>query len=95
MRVIDIPPKIADACVRMARTLGLVLSGVDLRRTPDNAYYCFEINPSPGFIFYERITGQPISKAVAELLRVRDPQEAVRGRAGVDPVAIATSRDRH
>ena len=86
MRVIDIPPEIADACVCMARTLGLVLSGVDLRRTPDNVYYCFEINPSPGFIFYERITGQPISEAVAQLLRVRDPQEAVRGRAAVDRI---------
>ena len=49
--------------------LGLVLSGIDLRRTPAGDYYCFEVNPSPGFIFYERATGQPISEAVALLLR--------------------------
>jgi glutathione synthase/RimK-type ligase-like ATP-grasp enzyme len=55
----------------MADSLGLVLSGIDLRRTPDDEYYCFEINPSPGFIFYERNTGQPISEAVARLLRRR------------------------
>ena len=52
-------------------SLGLVLSGIDLRRTPDGEYYCFEINPSPGFIFYERMTGQPISEAVAHLLHRR------------------------
>jgi hypothetical protein len=27
------------------------------------------MNPSPGFLFYERATGQPISEAVANLLR--------------------------
>jgi hypothetical protein len=31
-----------------------------------------EINPSPGFIFFERMTGQPISEAVARLLRGKD-----------------------
>jgi len=69
MRPVDIPADVADACLRMAGTLGLELSGVDLRRGPDGVYYCFEINPSPGFIFYERVTGQPISEAVAKLLR--------------------------
>jgi glutathione synthase/RimK-type ligase-like ATP-grasp enzyme len=68
MRVIDLPVSIADKCLQMARALGLVLSGIDLRRTPEDEYYCFEINPSPGFIFYERMTGQPISEAVAHLL---------------------------
>jgi len=69
MRAITLPLDVAEACTGMARTLGLALSGVDLRRTPDGAYYCFEINPSPGFVFYERATGQPISEAVAHLLR--------------------------
>jgi glutathione synthase/RimK-type ligase-like ATP-grasp enzyme len=80
MRVIDLPIHVADACLQMARSLGLVLSGIDLRRTSDNEYYCFEINPSPGFIFYERMTGQPISEAVAHLLRGREPLETEPGR---------------
>jgi glutathione synthase/RimK-type ligase-like ATP-grasp enzyme len=71
MQATDIPAEVAEACVGMARLLGLALSGVDLRRTPDNQYYCFEVNPSPGFVFYERATGQPISEAVAHLLRGR------------------------
>jgi len=68
-RAIDIPPEVASACVRLTRSSGLMLSGIDLRRTTDDKYYCFEMNPSPGFIFYERATGQPISEAVAKLLR--------------------------
>ena len=68
-RPIEIPTHVAEACTGMARSLGLALSGVDLRRTPDDQYYCFEINPSPGFIFYERAAGQPISEAVAHLLK--------------------------
>ena len=69
MQPIDIPVDVAKACVGMAHSLGLALSGADLRRTSDDRYYCFEVNPSPGFIFFERMTGQPISEAVAHLLR--------------------------
>jgi glutathione synthase/RimK-type ligase-like ATP-grasp enzyme len=69
MREIEIPAEVAHACIGMSSRLGLVLAGVDLRRTPEGLYYCFEINPSPGFIFYEKATGQPISEAVAQLLR--------------------------
>jgi glutathione synthase/RimK-type ligase-like ATP-grasp enzyme len=68
---IDIPDDVAAACTGMTRALGLVLSGIDLLRTPDGEYYCFEVNPSPGFLFYERSTGQPISEAVAHLLHGR------------------------
>ena len=66
---IEIPPEIASACVKLAKSVGLEVAGIDLRRTPDGRYYCFEMNPSPGFLFYERATGQPISEAVAKLLR--------------------------
>lgn len=77
-RAVDVPPAIAQACVGMARELGLEVAGVDLRRTPDDRYYCFEVNPSPGFLFYERATGQPISEAVAHLLRGNVAAPAVR-----------------
>lgn len=30
--------------------------------------YCFEVNPNPGFSFYEAHTGQPIAEAVARYL---------------------------
>jgi len=71
-----LPGHVAEACLQMAHSLGLILSGIDLRKAPDNQYYCFEINPSPGFIFYERMTGQPISEAVANTLRARQPMRS-------------------
>lgn len=65
----ELPPDIAAACFRLAEALGLVIAGIDLKETPDGDYYCFEINPSPGFAYYEQRTGQPISAALAEVLR--------------------------
>ena len=40
---------------------------------PDGEYVCFEVNPCPGFIYYERHTGQPISAALADLLNGTTP----------------------
>lgn len=64
-----LPAPVAEACHRLADALGLVIAGIDLKETPDGAYYCFEVNPAPGFAYYEQRTGQPISAALAELLR--------------------------
>ena len=68
MEAMILPPAIAEACVRLARELDLLLTGIDLKESPDGAYYCFEVNPCPGFLYYERVTGQPISTALADLL---------------------------
>jgi glutathione synthase/RimK-type ligase-like ATP-grasp enzyme len=64
----ELPAEVAAACVRMAAGLGLRVAGIDLRLTPTGEWYCFEVNPSPGFSFYEAVTGQPISAAIAALL---------------------------
>jgi glutathione synthase/RimK-type ligase-like ATP-grasp enzyme len=64
----ELPSEIAEACRRVARALDVTLAGIDLKRTPEGDYYCFEVNPSPGFLYYEQHTGQPISLALAELL---------------------------
>jgi hypothetical protein len=39
-----------------------------LKITPDNQVYCFEVNPSPAFSYYEEHTQQPIAYAVARYL---------------------------
>lgn len=41
------------------------IAGIDLRRTHDGTWYCFEVNSSPGFSDFEEATGQPIAEAVA------------------------------
>jgi glutathione synthase/RimK-type ligase-like ATP-grasp enzyme len=63
-----LPPAVTAACLRLARRLDLLLAGIDLKETPQGDYYCFEVNPSPGFLYYEQSSGQPISAALASLL---------------------------
>ena len=68
LRAVELPPEIARKCVALAERLGLVVAGVDLRRSLDGQYYCFEANPTPGFSFYERRTGQGICDGLIDLL---------------------------
>jgi hypothetical protein len=64
----ELPDEVAERCVRTAREMSLEVAGLDLRLTPDGEWFCFEVNPSPGFTFYEHRTGQPIAHAIAALL---------------------------
>jgi len=68
LRPYEIPAGIADRCRALVASLGLHVGGVDLRCRPDGRWFCFEVNPSPAFSFYQAATGQPISEAVAKLL---------------------------
>lgn len=68
LRAAALPPAIAMRCHALARHLNLPLAGIDLRRTDDDAWYCFEVNTAPAFTYYERATGQPLTSAVAQLL---------------------------
>jgi glutathione synthase/RimK-type ligase-like ATP-grasp enzyme len=63
----ELPAEIAALCRKVTRALGYVIAGIDLR-CEDDAWYCFEANPSPSFTYYEQRTGQPIAAAVADLL---------------------------
>ena len=64
----QLPPEIAARCRTAAFALGLEVSGLDLRQRPDGTWYCFEINPSPAFTYFQDATGQPIDMAIAQLL---------------------------
>ena len=57
-----------ERCIELARILDMEIAGVDLRITPDGEAYCFEVNPSPAFSWYEVRTGQPITAALCDLL---------------------------
>jgi D-alanine-D-alanine ligase-like ATP-grasp enzyme len=37
--------------VELVTGLGMLIASVDLRRDLDGQYYCFEVNPIPGFMF--------------------------------------------
>lgn len=64
----DLPDDCAERCLALSRSTGLPLTGIDLRRTPDGVWYCFEANPSPAFTYYQQATGHPIDDAIAKLL---------------------------
>jgi glutathione synthase/RimK-type ligase-like ATP-grasp enzyme len=69
MSAVRLPAEVEAACFALTRRLGLLMAGIDLKVTPEGVHHCFEINPAPGFVYYEQHTGQPISAAVADLLR--------------------------
>lgn len=64
----DLPGDLADRCVALAADLDLAFAGIDLKLAPDGRVVCFEVNPSPGFPWFERETGLPIASAVARWL---------------------------
>lgn len=68
LRAIQLPAALAARCVALAQGLGLPFAGIDLKITPAQQVYCFEVNPSPAFSYYEAHTGQPIARAVADYL---------------------------
>jgi len=68
LRPVELSDDLAERCVKLSAGLGLAFAGIDLKITPENHVYCFEVNPSPAFSYYESQTGQPISRAVADYL---------------------------
>lgn len=61
----ELPVEVRERCIAVSRSLELPLAGIDLRRAPDGRWFAFEVNPSPGFTYYEAHTGQPIADAIA------------------------------
>jgi hypothetical protein len=52
---IDLPRSVGEWCVGSARAEGLRLAGIDLfQEAASGAWYCFEINPTPAYQFFER-----------------------------------------
>lgn len=68
LSAVELPADVADRCVALAASLGLPFAGIDLKFTPDGDVVCFEVNPSPGFTYFEEETGQPIAESVARYL---------------------------
>ncbi|MBV9930257.1 MAG: glutathione synthase [Alphaproteobacteria bacterium] len=68
LSAVTLPRAVRARCIALSRELDLPFSGIDLMRTPRGDYYCFEVNPQPGFSYYQGHTGQPIATAVARYL---------------------------
>lgn len=68
LREVELSDELAQQCIRLTKSLGLVFAGIDLKITPEDDVYCFEVNPCPAFSYYEYGSGQPISAGVAQRL---------------------------
>lgn len=68
MRPATLPDEVEERCIELAHDLDLPFAGIDLRITPDGEVFCFEVNPSPAFSYYESQTEQPIGQALARYL---------------------------
>lgn len=64
----ELADDVAEKCVTLVSGLGLELAGIDLLLAEDGDIYCFEVNPSPAFSFFEHHSGQPIARAIATAL---------------------------
>lgn len=63
-----LPEEIAQRCMSLARAGRMSVVGIDLRRTPEGEWYCFEVNPSPAFPYFQHETGHAIDEAITHLL---------------------------
>ena len=65
---VELSDELIKGCLDLSADLRLPFAGIDLKLAPDGRVFCFEVNPSPAYSYYEANTGQPISLAVARYL---------------------------
>ena len=68
LRTCVLPKEVDARCRRLTAAMELSVAGIDLRKTPEGEWVCFEVNTSPAFTYYEEATNQPIAHAIARLL---------------------------
>ncbi len=68
LEAMDLSDELAERCVALAADLGLAFAGIDLKITDEGGVFCFEVNPSPAYSYYELHTGQPLAAALARYL---------------------------
>jgi glutathione synthase/RimK-type ligase-like ATP-grasp enzyme len=63
-----LPSEIIHRCIAFTHSLGLAASGMDFKHQPGGRFVALELNPYPQFTFYDRRSGQPITRAVVDYL---------------------------
>jgi glutathione synthase/RimK-type ligase-like ATP-grasp enzyme len=64
----ELPKDLEAKCVELTKALNLQFGAIDLLLDKKGRFWFLEINPNGQWAFVEDDTGQPIGKAVAELL---------------------------
>lgn len=68
LRPHDLDDDDTATCLELAASLGLAFAGIDLRIAAEGRTYCFEVNPSPAYSYFEDQAGQPIAQALGRFL---------------------------
>jgi hypothetical protein len=68
----ELPASVAGRCLALSQALRLPLAGIDLRQAADGRWFCFEVNPAPGFSAYGVEIGREIGHRIARLLAEHD-----------------------
>jgi hypothetical protein len=63
-----LPAAVRKRCILLSKAMHLPLCGIDLFLTKKGEYFCFEVNPSPGYSYYQEHTGQDIASAIVTYL---------------------------
>ncbi len=64
----DLPLEMQEMCRRIAMTLDLLWTGIDLRLTREGQYVFLEANPSPMFLGFQHRCGLPLMESLASLM---------------------------
>jgi hypothetical protein len=67
-RPYELPPSAAAACLRLLHARGLVFGAVEMIRRPDGEHVFLSYDANPDWLWLERMTGQPLTSAFADLL---------------------------
>jgi len=67
----NLPEKVSFACQRLTANCGLIFAGIDLILADE--WYCLEVNPSPGYCWFEDMGRQDISSYLVASLDRTEP----------------------
>lgn len=69
VKPLTLPPQIAKQCITLVRRLGLAFGAIDFVVDSKGKHWFLEINPNGQWAFIEEAIGQPIGRAIADLLQ--------------------------
>jgi len=76
MTAAQLPRDVSDRCIALARSMSLPFCGIDLRRTPEGDYVCFEVNPAPAYSYFQEGAGQDIAGSLVRYLAGKEESYA-------------------
>ncbi len=65
---VELPKRVVDQIHNLMEVLGLQYGAIDMKLTDSGEYLFLEVNPAGQWLFVERLTGLPITAAMADLL---------------------------